>query len=212
MTINYISFITELNQQFSKMPKLITEDLIRQWFIDTQSLTYSETIIEKPYKLLSINKKSSVVINNRARADLYYQEHGKEDVVVEFKYHKKIDTSTTCKTTNLGEVLRDLNRLSCLNNKEKYFIYVFDKEMKDYYDNAYTKYKDLEFLSINNANGKYHIGANLDIAKLPKNVQDVAFSPFSKSYKKFANFDYDINVNPVNIPTTDYYLIVIKVL
>lgn len=56
----------------------------------------------------------------------------KEEVVIEFKYHKKVDRSTTCKTTNMGEVFRDVNRLSSLENKEKYFIYVFDQEMKDY--------------------------------------------------------------------------------
>lgn len=212
MTINYNPFIIELSKKFTDMPHLVTEDLIRQWFIETQTLTYKDTRIEKPYKCLSIKPKFKGVINNRAHADLYYQEDGIEDVVIEFKYHKKINTSPTCKTTNMGEVFRDLNRLACLENKEKYFIYVFDQEMKKYYDKKYKEYKTLEFLVYDKAKGEYQVGVNIDREKLPKNALDTAFSPFGGVFNEFADFDYDIQIEHASALKSNFYLLAFKVL
>ena len=190
MKINYGTYVEELTNRFNNMAHLVTEDLIRQLFIETQKFTIRNTIIEKPYReLLSMLSRYYSEINSRARADFYY--NGKnEDVVIEFKYHKKVDRSTTCKTTNMGEVFRDLNRLSILENKEKYFIYVFDQEMKDYYDS-----QPFDILKIGKNN----------TATIPASMSDYikdehgefyknAFSSFSDMFQDFSGFSYTVDV------------------
>lgn len=204
MKINCSALENELAKRFNNMAHLVTEDLIRQWFIETQSLTIKNTIIEKPYReLISKHSKFYSEINSRARADLYYngtneQTKVKEEVVIEFKYHKKVDRSTTCKTTNMGEVFRDLNRLSTLENKEKYFIYVFDQEMKDYYDK-----QSFDILNVGNYSSA-HIPSALN-----KYIKDEhgefyksAFSSFSDNYQDFGYFGYAIEVLYSNHVTT----------
>ena len=210
MIINYGVFEKELSKKFSLMPRLVTEDLIRQWFIDTQGLTYGETTIEKPYRTLNINPPYKTIINNRARADLYYQENGDEDVVIEFKYHKKVETSATCKTTNMGEVFRDLNRLACLGNKEKYFIYVFDDEMKQYYD----KNSPSDILKIGNENIIKTIPQQLSGIEKNENGEffNSAFSSFSKDFQDFCNFNYTVKVlYSGTLLANKFYMIILKI-
>ena len=112
--INYENFNEILKTKFNNIPRLVTEDLIRFWFIESQNLNVPSVIIEKPYKNLNINENFIDYLTNRIRADFYYAPW---DTVIEFKYHKKIESSDSCKTTNMGEVFRDLNRLSVLGNK-----------------------------------------------------------------------------------------------
>lgn len=204
MKINCSAFENELAKRFNNMAHLVTEDLIRQWFIETQSLTIKNTIIEKPYReLISKHSRFYSEINSRARADLYYngtneQTEVKEEVVIEFKYHKKVDRSTTCKTTNMGEVFRDLNRLSSLENKEKYFIYVFDQEMKAYYDR-----QAFDILKVGN-----YSSAQIP-SVLSKYIKDEhgefyksAFSSFSDNCQDFSYFGYTVEVLYSNHITT----------
>lgn len=204
MKINYKAFEDELALRFNNMAHLVTEDLIRQWFIEKQKLTIKNTIIEEPYReLISKRSKFYSEINSRARVDLYYkgtneQTKENEEVVIEFKYHKKVDRSTTCKTTNMGEVFRDLNRLSSLENKEKYFIYVFDQEMKDYYDK-----QSFDILKVGNYSSA-HIPSALN-----KYIKDEhgefyksAFSSFSDNYQDFSYFGYTVEVLYSNHITT----------
>lgn len=218
MNFSHSAFETELKKQFTNMSHLVTEDIIRHWFIETQSLVYGETRIEKPYKQLRIKSAYNGVINNRARADLYYEEDGNEDIVIEFKYHKKVDTSTTCKTTNMGEVLRDLNRLSCLDNKEKCFIYVFDASMQNYYNTIMKKHAPtcpLQMFDISpTAIGKsFKVNGTLDTVTHDYNAfRRTAFSSFVSTYNNFSNFDYSIKILQAQpIGTTGFYIIIAQV-
>lgn len=199
MKINYKAFEDELALRFNNMAHLVTEDLIRQWFIEKQKLTIKNTIIEEPYReLISKRSKFYSEINSRARVDLYYkgtneQTKENEEVVIEFKYHKKVDRSTTCKTTNMGEVFRDLNRLSTIKNKEKYFIYVFDQEMKDYYDK-----RVFDILKVGTACGKTLNSIDIEtLIKGKKTVEfkNAAFSPFDKNKViDFNSFSYTVKM------------------
>lgn len=130
MNIDFKKFEEKLAEKFDVMSHLVTEDLIRYWFIQSQGREYADAEIETPYRRLRVNPSFNGTLSNRARVDLHYKE---EDVVIEFKYHKKVALSTTCKTTNMGSVFNDLNRLSTLQSADKYLIYVFDREMYDYY-------------------------------------------------------------------------------
>lgn len=193
MIFFYKPFVAELNRAFSTMAHLVTEDWIRQCFIDAQSLVKKEVRIEKPYRNLRIKPKFCGVLNNQARADLYYQEHGDEDTVIEFKYHKKLSTSTTCKTTNMGEVFRDFNRLSVLDNKEKYLIYVFDEEMKNYYDSNV-----FDILKIAKAKGKTLDNRGIPSLTKGKKIKDFENSAFflfdRKRMSNFLKFEYTVEV------------------
>lgn len=206
MKINYKAFEDELALRFNNMSHLVTEDLIRQWFIETQNLTIKNTVIERPYRLLKLKSKFISVLNHRARADLFYdgkiaQTDQSEDVVIEFKYHKKTPYSDTAKTTNMGEVFRDLNRLSTLNNKEKYFIYVFDKEMKDYYDKHV-----FDILKVDADCGKTLNSADIETlikGKKSAEFKNAAFSPFDKKIViDFNFFSYTVEVLYSNHITT----------
>lgn len=198
MTINYAVLKAELAKRFNTMAHLVTEDLIRQWFIETQNLSIGDIVVEKPYRLLKLKANFQGILNNRARADLYYggknkQTGEKEDVVIEFKYHKKSPYSDTAKTTNMGEVFRDLNRLSTLDNQEKYFIYVFDQEMKDYYDKHVF---DVLKVTAN----KVKTLSSIDIEKLIKgkkvaDFKNTALSSFDRNViSSFDDLDYTVDV------------------
>ena len=213
-------FEKELQIRFNNIAHLVTEDLIRQWFIKTQKLTLKDTRIEKPYRLLKFKPKFQNVLNSRARADLYYQENGKEDVVIEFKYHKKVDSSPTCKTTNMGEVFRDLNRLSTLDNKEKYFIYVFNQEMKEYYDKIvgrsnHATNSPIQILNVSSSAGGKTYAVNGDFDAEVKGYNEFyknALSSFCSNQCNFGLLNYQIEMKQSQqIGNTDYYLIVVQV-
>lgn len=123
-------------------------------------------------------------ITKRVRADLYDEQ---SDTVIEFKYHKQIDTSDSCETTNMGEVFRDLNRLSLLGNAEKYLIYVFDDEMLNYYKkNAITNIFNIEKSDLS-------VPSNINGDKnLHKEFFKTAFSSFDDEYKDFSKFSYTV--------------------
>ncbi len=130
MNIDFKKFEDKLAEKFDDMSHLVTEDLIRYWFIQSQGLDLGKAEIEKGYKRIETGIKT---VASRARANLVYD----ENAVIEFEFHKGIKTSATCKTTNMGRAFGNLNKLSMLKDKERYFIYVFDQEMQNYYrDNA----------------------------------------------------------------------------
>lgn len=193
--INYEKFNDKLKAKFNNLPRLVTEDLIRFWFIESQNLSVPSVTIEKPYENLGIKSDFKERITSRARADLYDEQ---SDTVIEFKYHKKIKSSDSCKTTNMGEVFRDLNRLSVLNNKEKYLIYVFDSEMMDYY-NKYeiaNIFKIAEKLDLN-------IPSDIKASKNShKEFYKTAFSSFDDNCKDFSEFTYTVKTEYSNKITT----------
>lgn len=211
--INYEKFNEILKTKFNNIPRLVTEDLIRFWFIESQNLNVPSVIIEKPYKNLNINENFIDYLTNRIRADFYYAPW---DTVIEFKYHKKIESSDSCKTTNMGEVFRDLNRLSVLNNKEKYLIYVFDGEMKEYYDErAVTDILKFD----KNYECKVSVEINID-ENSNREFYKAAFSSFRDGYKNFSKFNYTVrkvysdkitSFKIENEKETSFYLSVFKV-
>ncbi len=218
--INYEKFNEILKTKFNNIPRLVTEDLIRFWFIESQNLNVPSVIIEKPYKNLHINENFIHInenfidyLTNRIRADLYYAPW---DTVIEFKYHKKIESSDSCTTTNMGEVFRDLNRLSVLGNKEKYLIYVFDGEMKKYYDKrAVTDILKFDKNSECKVSGEINIDENSN-----REFYKAAFSSFRDGYKNFSKFNYTVrkvysdkitSFKIENEKDTSFYLSVFKV-
>lgn len=215
MTITYSALKKLLGMRFSKTNcHLMTEDLVRQDFIDSEGLSVGNTRIEYAYKKLSPKTKFVGALKDGARADLYYND--KEKVVVEFKYHKQVSTSTTDKTGRFGSVLCDLNRLGTLDQEtEKYFIYVCDQEMKDYYDKKWNTKKELEFLFSKNAvaGSIYPIDGGIAALSLPKIALENAFSSFNPPYTTFASLDYKVKVlRNQPIAGTDYYLLILQVI
>ena len=80
MNINNVAYVAELIKRFKTMAHLVTEDLIRHWFIETQNLKPNDTVIEKPHReLLSKQSQYYSEINSRARADLYYYGENEEE-------------------------------------------------------------------------------------------------------------------------------------
>lgn len=206
MIIKYVDFKKELVKHFSVEPRLITECLIRYWFIEIHGRNDAE--IEKPYRTLSINPKyKTYLASNRARADLYYG--NAEDTVIEFKYHRKTKYSSCCTATNMGSVFNDLNRLSILDNKEKYLIYVFDEEMKKYYE----KNSPFDILKISKAKVSPKIGIN----KTTDSKVAIGFEEFKKqafsgfNCKKFEDFNYTVKISDIQKLVNGFYLIIYRV-
>ena len=211
---------------------IVTEDLIRYWFKNIHESTNGMPYTEVPYirlkgdesiTPLQIKKDVPMLIpivhkggkeSYRVRADLYYgdidsgdeQDEDKIDSVFEFKYHRRTRYSNCCTGTDCGSVFGDLNRLSILKNREKYFVYVFDDNMYDeYYKNKTQElFKIFKNLSVNSNNPIFvNVGKNFDSVvfgnKFPNaskgfgEIKKGAFSQF-KGNCKFAEFKYDIKV------------------
>lgn len=219
MIINYTAFENELSKQFSKFPKAITEDLVRWLFINV----HPNTEMEVPYMRSALPctpikikpNKTGCFASTRMRADLVST---KDDAVIEFKCHRKTAYSTCCTATDMGAVFCDLNRLSCLANREKYFIYVFDGRMKNYYDGVmkkHTKNCPLQMFDVSPSavGNSFMVDKNLDgVTCSYKEFTKKAFSSFVSTHKKFACFDYAIDVlYAQKIGTTDFYIIVARV-
>ena len=214
MNFNFDNFKNELKTHFDNEHHLVSEDLIRYWFIGTHS-SNGDAYTEVPYiragkTPLLINTNAPKLNSDQARADLYYgdidnckkKNDDEQDIVLEFKYHRCTRYSDCCTGTDCGSVFRDLNRLSILENKEKYFVYVFDQAMKKYYDEKITK----------NPNSAYEI---FNIKNRPSNpikvdgsfdatvgqwgygeVKKGAFSQFDTANKTFTfdDFNYKVEV------------------
>lgn len=235
MKINGVALENELSNRLTGAPYLVTEDLIRHWFIEIHK---GACRIEVPYQRnnnpktpLKIRQNAPKLKTNiygtvRSRADLYYwgfleeNSRDQEDTVIEFKFHRDTLYSKCCTATNAGEVFNDLNRLSILENKEKYLVYVFDSTMKNYYDKKLACHKHGAQSPMNVFNttpnvvgNTYTVDANFDneVAS-SQEFKKMAFSSFLEQHR-FAVFRYRIKMELVNkIGTTGYYLIVAQVL
>lgn len=198
MKINYTAYKSLLKRRIISQIDLTTESNIRELFVYTNG---GKIEIETPYiQPQKAKKKTPLLVQNCAQfkrtgknlphADLYIEDC---DVVIEFKYHKKAEYSDTAKTMNMGEVFRDLNRLSTLDNKEKYFIYVFDQEMKEYYDKHV-----FDILKVNTNKGATLKSIDIETLIKGKKVKDfrnVALSSFDRNIvTDFNYFSYTTNV------------------
>lgn len=223
MRIYYSNYFHSLNSTFSKYPNCTTEDLVR-WLFITNHPNIPE--IETPYirtKLpmtpIKIHPaKSKYLASTRIRADLVYP---KNDAVIEFKCHRATKYSPCCTATDMGSVFNDLNRLSILDNKEKYLIYVFDSTMKKYYDGVMKNFPTTNPLRIFEISPtaigkKYAIDSSFDASLAPTNnyseFKKKAFYSFNHVAHKFSCFNYQIEIKESQqIGNTPYYVIVAQV-
>ena len=245
MNFDFGNFENELKKHFNKEHHLVTEDLIRYWFIGSHS-SNGDAYTEVPYiragkTPLVINANAPKLNSDRARADLYYGDIDnckkknavEQDVVVEFKYHRCTRYSDCCTGTDCGSVFRDLNRLSILENKEKYFVYVFDQKMKEYYDEKIKKNPNSAYDIFNTGNNRpsnpIKVDGSFDVIVGQRGYGEVkkgAFSQFDTNNKTFTfgNFNYKVKVlyssKITDITVTEfgeskpksYYLLICQVL
>ncbi|MBQ9485459.1 MAG: hypothetical protein IJU83_01330 [Clostridia bacterium] len=214
MKINYIGFTKELDKQFLVGPHLVTECLIRYRFIKAHS---AKAEIEVPYRVLPIKPTKNYLDSKRARVDLYYG--NPEDAVFEFKYHRRTKYSDNCTATKMGSVFRDLNRLSIIDKNEKYFIYVFDDNMKNYYENIKQKIDIFKISKVKIGN-TYTINTATDTVITLQSIREEAFSGFNPTIVTgFKDFYYTIEVKYVKTfqivgmedLTKNLYLIILQV-
>lgn len=205
MKINYTDFKKELDAHFSDEPHLVTECLIRYLFIKAHK---TEAEIEVPYRVLPIKPTKNYLEYKRARVDLYYG--NPEDAVFEFKYHRRTKYSDCCTATNMGKVFNDLNRLSVIDKTEKYFIYVFDENMKKYYE----KHSPFDILKMSRVNVGDKLNVNGAIDKLLAGgyaeFKKQAFSGFTAI--EFKNYDYTIEVKRIETLSNNYNLLIFEIL
>ena len=221
MVIKFSDYSACLKTHFSFEEKLITEDLIRYWFIDVHRKEYNFSIEEPYYSKKGYKtpiKYSGAKISDRARADLYVCDDKTTDAVFEFKYHRKSERSSSCRTTNVGEVFNDLNRLSLLDNKEKYLVYVFDKEMASYYEKRGKEFDILKPTIFCKGGASCRIDKDYDgLGKGFGEFKKRALSSFEK-ITLFMDFNYvakevfydEIKITSIN-PEKTYYLVIYKV-
>lgn len=127
-------FEKRLKKELAEYPKLITEDLLRHWYIVANE-NIANAVIEYPYrKLIDTDRWFK---SNRVRIDLCYIQNNTLNTAFEFKFHKKVETAS-CETDNFGQIFNDLNRLSLLDCSDRLLIYVYDEEMFKYYNNCHA--------------------------------------------------------------------------
>lgn len=198
-------FINEVTTAYNTAAHLITEDTIRSLLIKALNVPVSDIEIEVPYVVNSgrkINGKRDYtpikVLNStwfnseRNRADIYYYT---DDMVIEVKYHRATPYSDSCTTSKAGEVFNDLNRLSMIDAKNKYFVYVFDSDMHDTYNKGGTHYDAKIIKTTFNIGNTAVIDNNYPItstSKKVKNFKENAFKTFTDTHSNFICFDYDV--------------------
>ena len=229
-TIKYKVFESELEKYFKAERHLITEDLIRYIFVKIHNSNKAQ--IEVPYirtksPATSIKIKPTCLSyfnNSLARADLYYEKNssgitdGESDVVIEYKFHRCTKYSNNCTTSKIGSVFADLNRLSVLENNEKYLIYVFDQNMQNYFSRGLIPDSPRGYFDINQIN----VGDIYNISpSLSKNPEFFG-GDFSKNALKgfdgrivpdMSAFNYKIQLEYAGkFPNVDFYTVIYKVL
>ena len=226
--INYSDYVSQLENYFSSISKLMTEDLVRHIFV---MLHNKNCAIEVPYirtkspiTPLKVKKtKLTYFKNSLSRADLYYERGVKgitddeKDAVIEFKFHRRTKYSQNCATSKIGSVFGDLNRLSLLKNDTKYLIYVFDKNMFDYFDKCMKPNDPRYYFNTKSLS----VGSLYTIEPNPSTAPRFFEKEFSKNALRGFNsavasdmsaFCYDIELEYCGkIPNVDYYLIAYKV-
>lgn len=207
---------TDINNSANKLTAFInnygldflTEDQLRFCFIKGLKLKAKQggAEIEKPY--LSKNNKNGGILkrsdlllkNSRARLDLFYKSEGIENYL-EFKFHPTKATGDD-PNTKFGDVMNDLHRLSHLasskehtsqcENKEYYFVYAFNENMKVFLE----KWKDLSFITELFIGKKTKFNAN-DYVKNNKfwDTNKLVYGCGEFRKRSFASFDCKDNQN-----------------
>lgn len=215
-------FINEVIYAYNTAAHLITEDTIRSLLIKAMKVPVLDIEIEVPYVVNQGRKTNGKrdytpikVLNSkwfnseRNRADIYYfstklpvgfdlsnqRPVADDDMVIEVKYHRATPYSDSCTTSKAGEAFNDLNRLSMIDAKNKYFVYVFDDGMHDTYNNGGTHYDAKIFKDTFKSGNVASIDNNYPItstSKKVKNFNENAFKTFQSVYTDFKYFDYDV--------------------
>ncbi len=218
-------FINEVTSAYNKAAHLITEDTIRSLLIKAMKVPVSDIEIEVPYVVnpgTKTNKNRNYtpikVLNStwfnseRNRADIYYST---DDMVIEVKYHRVTPYSDSCTTSKAGEVFNDLNRLSMIDAKNKYFVYVFDDDMYNTYNGDRTNYNATILKTTFNIGDTAVIDNNYPItstSKKVKNFKENAFKTFKDKYSDFSYFNYKVKcVYNANIVSQKLWCIILEV-
>ena len=189
--------------------------------VDTKHKSITPLIIKEEKPKLSMLNDSPFW-----KVDLYYGSIDKEkeselDVAFDFCFHTEKLFNKRIKGREGGEFFNNLNKLSLLENKEKYFIYVFDLPIKNYYNNQLFKNSNIALFNILEGKPENKIeipSKNLDYA-IPRHFayenefMQKAFSCFYS--RKFSEFKYDIEIlysdTIINGREKKYYLLIGKV-
>lgn len=215
-------FINEVNSAYNTAAHLITEDTIRSLLIKAMKVPVSDIEIEVPYVVnpgTKTNKKrnctpikvldSTWFNSERNRADIYYfstklpvgfdlsnpRPVAVDDIVIEVKYHRATPYSDNCTTSKAGGAFNDLNRLSMIDAKNMYFVYVFDNDMHDTYNIGGTHYDAKIFKDTFKSGNVASINNNYPVVPTAKKIKDFkqnAFKTFQSAYTDFKYFDYDV--------------------
>lgn len=235
-------FINEVTSAYNKAAHLITEDTIRSLLIKAMKVPVSDIEIEVPYVVnpgTKTNKKRNYtpikVLNStwfnseRNRADIYYfstklpvgfdlsnqRPVAADDMVIEVKYHRATPYSDSCTTSKAGEVFNDLNRLSMIDAKNKYFVYVFDDDMYNTYNGDKINYNATILKTTFNIGNTAVIDNNYPItstSKKVKNFKENAFKTFKDKYSDFSYFNYKVKcVYNANIVSQKLWCIILEV-
>lgn len=218
MRIDYTLLSQILKFHFSINNRVVDESLIRWLFICIHKIANAH--IEVAYKqnkkgtLLKIKSSfASIFLSNKSALDLYIPA---TNTAIEFKFHRKTDNSNNCTTTKVGTAFKDINRLSILENCEKYFIYVFDDQMAGYYSNNSNKSKDFPQyyfdLDCIKTGDTFNINKTTAPSQYSVTFRENAFLGFFKSAQSFNSFGYCMTVEFAGkIPDTEFNMIVYKI-
>lgn len=209
MKIKWEEFAKILECEFIKNSNVVTEDTIRYLFIDGVKLAVDNLQIEKPYTDFTGLFKSSYPTvkptkKNPLHLDLYFEEN-KTKYFFEFKYDKGSKY-----TEFAGSAFNDLNRLSTINAGEKYFVYLVDLKLYDYYEHKlngcfYGKTSKIKF----NIDKTFKFNAK---GTFPNNFIKYAFKSFVGNHADFSSFSYKIErVVVKEIVKDNIYFLIYKV-
>ena len=178
-------------------------------------------------------KPTLTVLNDSdfSKANLYYgnligEDQHAIDAVFTFICHKDkrfAKRTEPIKGKDAGEFFRELNKLAVLDNKEKYFVYVFDLSMKHYYERLMDMHCSHQFLEIGEGvpeekvvvkSKEFDEWMRFNHTPGYNCFSQKAFSLFRRY--RFSDFDYEIETLYSNIlidgrGDNKYYLIVGKI-
>ena len=201
-------FVKLLMAKASSIKVDLNEELLRYYYAISQCPVRENVLMEVPIaKHISASKKTLRKTNSRCKFDLYYE---KPDMAVEFKYDRSTVDTQACYTQKAGSAFSDLNRLSLLDCKKKYFVYLFDKKMKDYYANRDFYVKDI-FVIGGDVKKTFHSSS---FPQTPNTFASAAFSGCNTTGAvTFTTLNYTAKrVLAIEIAKDELYLVIIQVI
>ena len=197
-------FIKLLGRKKLSPREPLNEALLRYYYATYACTEPEGVLMEVPINEYIVESKKHLrKKNSHCKFDFYYK---KDDTAIEFKYHRSTNNSRSCTTSKAGAAFKDLNRLSLLRCREKYFIYVFDEDMKNYYTNNAT-YK---LFSMNEAEGEKVLSSSFDVGK--GEFRKVAFSGFEDAEAvDFKKLNYSVTRLAAKKLANGLYLMIFEI-